>query len=194
MKIPKTYVYSHQQAKSPLALFSILALSVLAVYWPCLQFEFLNFDDGIYVLENSHVNSGLNVENLKWAFSDNAGAHWHPLTWISLMLDCHLYGPSAFVSHAVNVILHIGNTLLLAGFIFAFLGSWRVTALISLLFALHPARIESVAWITERKDVLSVFWGLLSLHVYAFYASAPSVSRYLAFVACFIMVLHRNNV
>jgi len=144
----------------------LLVLATLAVYARVASFEFVNFDDHGYVSDNPHVLDGLSPEGLVWAFTTTSQANWHPLTWISLQLDAELGGASPRVFHATNILLHAGNVLLLFWLFARLTGSvWR-SALVAALFALHPLHVESVAWIAERKDVLSTFTGLAAMHAW----------------------------
>ncbi|MCX6916351.1 MAG: tetratricopeptide repeat protein [Verrucomicrobia bacterium] len=148
----------------------LLALGTIAVYWPATRCDFINYDDPDFVTSNAHVQGGLNWESVKWAFRLNEGDYWHPLTWLSLMLDASLLGQGAGGFHFTNVAFHAANSVLLFGLLRLLTGSlWR-SMVVAALFALHPLRVESVAWVTERKDVLSGFFGLLSLIAYARYA------------------------
>ncbi len=155
----------------------LIVVTVIAVFGPVVQFPFLSFDDNEYITENPHVNNGLHVGAVLWAFTHAHAANWHPLTWVSHMLDVELFGLNAGPHHAVNVLLHALNALL----VFLFLvrttrAPWKAL-LCALLFALHPLRAESVAWVAERKDLLcGVFWwGTLLAHVR--YIEAPSMRR-----------------
>ena len=148
----------------------LLALGTIAVYWPATRWDFINYDDPDFVTSNAHVQGGLNWESVKWAFRLNEGDYWHPLTWLSLMLDASLLGQGAGGFHFTNVAFHAANSVLLFGLLRLLTGSlWR-SMVVAALFALHPLRVESVAWVTERKDVLSGCFGLLSLIAYARYA------------------------
>src|SRR5262245_3313037 len=150
----------------------LLALATLATYWPVHQHEFLNWDDLTYVTGNDYVKGGVTCEGIVWAFTRSYSANWHPLTWISHMLDCQLFGLSACAHHLVSVLFHVANTLLLFGFLRYTTGAlWR-SAFVAALFALHPLRVESVAWIAERKDVLSTFFFLVTLIAYARYVKS----------------------
>jgi Tfp pilus assembly protein PilF len=142
----------------------------LALYWPATGFDFINYDDPQFVTSNAHVQGGLNWEGVKWAFELNQGDYWHPMTWLSLMLDVSLFGQGAGGFHFTNVALHAANGVLLFLLLRRLTASlWR-SAVVAALFALHPLRVESVAWVTERKDVLSGCFGLLALIFYARYA------------------------
>ncbi len=159
-----------------------------------LDHAFVNFDDTYYVTHNKYVRSGLSLENVRWAFTTYHCSNWHPLTWLSLQLDGQLWAgddPATFARgfHLTNVLLHAANAALLFLAVRALTGAfWRSTA-VALLFAVHPLRVESVAWVAERKDVLSVFFGLLALWAYAAYARAPSPLRYAAVAACLALSL-----
>src|ERR1700683_2227195 len=144
----------------------LLAFVTLAVFLPAGRFAFVNFDDNEYITENPPVNHGLTLAGVKWAFTAFHAGNWHPLTWLSHMTDCSLFGLNAGAHHMVSVLFHAANSALL----FALL--WRLTqklwpsATVAALFAWHPLHVESVAWISERKDVLSTFFALLALLSY----------------------------
>jgi tetratricopeptide (TPR) repeat protein len=146
-----------------------LALATLAVYWSVAEHDFVTYDDKDYVTANDHVLSGLKWSNVAWAFQTSQSCSWQPLVWLSHMLDCQLFGVNSAAHHLENVGFHIANTLLL------FLGLRRITgalwrsAVVAALFALHPLHVESVAWLAERKDVLSTFFLLLTLGAYGRY-------------------------
>jgi protein O-mannosyl-transferase len=145
----------------------LLALTTLVVFLPAGGHDFVNYDDPDYVTDNSFVKDGLNWTDLKWAFTTGHASNWHPLTWISLQTDCELFGLNAGALHLINVLFHAANVALL------FWLCWRLTeklwpaALVAALFGWHPLHVESVAWIAERKDVLSTFFALLALLSYA---------------------------
>jgi len=156
-----------------------LAVATVAVYWPVGGYDFTNFDDPGYVSENPHVLAGLTWEGVRWAFTNAQEANWHPLTWLSHMLDCQLFGPSAGRHHLVNVGLHALSILLLFLVLARMTGRRWPSAMVAALFALHPLHVESVAWISERKDVLSALFWMLTMGAYVLYAERPSVIRYL---------------
>jgi Flp pilus assembly protein TadD len=151
--------------------------------------KFINFDDNDYVIRNPHVNSGLTLEGIKWAFTAFHANNWHPITWLSHMVDCEIYGLNAGGHHFTNLILHIINTLLLFLVFKWITGAIWESAFIAALFAIHPLHVESVAWVAERKDVLSAFFGMLTIWAYARYAENLSLSRYLTALLCFIFGL-----
>jgi tetratricopeptide (TPR) repeat protein len=172
-----------------------LALVTLGVYWRVHGFDFLNYDDPDYVTQNDAVKNGLSPEGILWAFTHFRAGNWHPLTWISHMLDVQLFGMHAGAHHIVNVLFHAANAILLFLLLEQLTGArWR-SAMVAALFALHPLHVESVAWIAERKDVLSTFFGLLSLIAYSNCVSPPSTlhpRRRLwgaAAIACFALSL-----
>ncbi len=155
-----------------------LIIATCVAYWPVHQAEFINFDDPTYVTNNPRVFQGLSWAGITWAFRAVYGSNWHPLTWLSHMLDCQIFGADAEGPHLVNVALHALN----AALVFLALrkmtdADWR-SAFVAGLFALHPLHVESVAWISERKDVLSTFFGLLSLLAYAHYTKASGQRGY----------------
>src|ERR1035441_6031482 len=151
-----------------------LTMTTLAVFMPVAWQGFVNYDDSDYVTENAHVQSGLKWENVVWAFKTGHASNWHPLTWLSHMVDCQLFGLKAGGPHLVSVGFHIANTLLLFLLLRRMTGAlWR-SALVAALFALHPLHVESVAWASERKDVLSAFFFLLTIWAYARYAEVQS--------------------
>jgi tetratricopeptide (TPR) repeat protein len=167
---------------------AILAL-VACVFLQVRDFGFVNFDDPSYVSDNVVVRAGLTWRGLSWAFTSFHTGNWHPLTWLSLMLDVQLFGVDPGAHHLVNVALHAANALLLFAVLAAATGSrWR-SALVAALFAVHPLHVESVAWISERKDVLSTLFGFACVGAYARYARAPSPGRYAAVAAAFVLSL-----
>ncbi len=175
-----------------LSIYFILAVSTLLVFWQVRNFDFINYDDDLYVYGNQHVVSGLTFDNIIWAFTTGHATNWHPLTWLSLMLDCQLSlpgGPNPGWIHLMNVLLHLINTLLLFTVLKKMTGSLWSSAFVAAAFALHPMHVESVAWIAERKDVLSTFFLLLTLAAYTGYVRRPSVFRYIAALALFAMGL-----
>jgi len=149
---------------------ALLAILTLATYWPVLRCDFVEFDDFDYVKANPHILTGLSLNNLAWAFQAGYASNWHPVTWLSHMLDAQLFGAGPGGPHLVNLLLHVVNVLLLFAVLKRFTGAFWRAALVAGLFALHPLHVESVAWVSERKDVLSTCFGLLSLCAYGAYA------------------------
>ena len=148
------------------------------VFFQTRQFGFVDLDDGFYVTRNPYVSSGLSRENFAWAFATGATGNWHPLTWLSLMLDVQLFGLRPGPMHATNVGLHTLNVLLLFFLLRLLTGCvWR-SGFVAALFAVHPLHVESVAWISERKDVLSTFFGLAAIWTWARYAQGAGRKWY----------------
>ncbi|MGA8181914.1 MAG: tetratricopeptide repeat protein, partial [Desulfobacterales bacterium] len=162
-----------------------LILVIIVVYMKVQKFDFVGYDDELYVTQNHHVQKGISPEGIKWAFTTFHSANWHPLTWISHMLDCDLYGMNPAGHHWTNVEFHIANTLLLFFILFKMTGAFWQSAFVAALFALHPLHVESVAWISERKDVLSTFFGLLSIAAYCRYVKNSSAKYYLLMIVLF---------
>src|ERR1035441_8333753 len=153
----------------------VLAALVLAVYWPVRHFEFLCFDDPEYVTDKPHVKAGLTWPSIHYALTTGVVGNWHPVTTLSHILDCQIFGVNAGPMHLVNAALHAANAILLFLVLRLMTGAvWR-SAIVAALFALHPLRVESVAWISERKDVLSAFFFLLTLLAYAKYGLESKV-------------------
>ena len=172
---------------------SLVAIT-LAVFWQVNQFNFVSFDDYVYVTHNSDIQSGITLEGIRWAFSTTHAEFWHPLTWLSLMLDYQLYGLNAGGYHITNLVLHILSTLLIFWFFNHMTGAIWKSAFVAALFALHPLHVESVAWVAERKDVLSAFWGMLTLCLYVYYIEKPVIRRYLFVLFGFICALMSKSV
>jgi Flp pilus assembly protein TadD len=150
----------------------LLAAVVFAVYFPVLHYGFVDYDDGDYFFNNAHVQGGFSRANVSWAFTSSEAVNWHPLTWLSLMLDAQLFGQGAAAPHLVNVVLHAANSILLFLLLRRLTGArWQSTA-VAMFFAVHPLHVESVAWVSERKDVLSGFFALLTLLCYERYVRA----------------------
>ena len=145
----------------------VLVLATLAVYWPVTRHEFVHYDDDQYLLDNSHVNTGLSWTNIVWAFENKHAGNWHPLTWMAHMADCQMFGLKPAGHHLVNVLFHTMNSLLLFVFLTRTTGAFWRSALVAAFFAWHPLRVESVAWAAELKDVLSAFFWMLTLLCYA---------------------------
>jgi protein O-mannosyl-transferase len=155
-----------------LVLLALVALNLI-IYAPSLHFGFLHYDDSIYVSENVEVAQGFTWHGLLWAFNLGYAANWHPLTWLSHMLDVQLYGMVAERHHLTSILLHIANSLLLFWLLCRTTRAWRRSAVVALLFAVHPLHVESVAWIAERKDVLSTLFWMLTFHAYVSYTRRP---------------------
>jgi Flp pilus assembly protein TadD len=159
----------------PLILGLLLAVVTLLVYWPVRQCDFLGYDDPLYFSENVQVQAGLTGSGVAWAFTTGDAANWHPLTWLSLMLDAEMFGNHPAGPHLVNLLFHIANSVLVfLLFLRLTAAAWR-SALVAALFALHPLHVESVAWIAERKDLLCAFFFFLTLLAYERYVALSKV-------------------
>jgi Flp pilus assembly protein TadD len=190
-----------------------LAAATLAAFWPVLGHDFVNYDDPDYVIQNPEVRAGLSGPGVRWAFTTFHAANWHPLTWLSLQLDATLWRPDSSAvrlagrllrlpgepltpeqllargCHLTNLLLHTANAVLLLLVLKQMTGAlWR-SALVAALFALHPLHVESVAWVAERKDVLSTFFWILTLGAYGWYIRRPGPLRYAAVTAAFVLGL-----
>ena len=175
----------------------VLLVVTLAVYMPVFRNAFINYDDDVYVYRNSFVKAGLTAKGLAWAFNVGYAGNWHPLTWMSHMADYQFFRDNPAGHHATNLIFHMASTVLLflvlrrmtsrpgsmqAG------SSWK-SAFVAALFALHPLHVESVAWVAERKDVLSTFFWMLTMGAYVLYSEKPSIKRYVPVILLFALGL-----
>jgi tetratricopeptide (TPR) repeat protein len=155
----------------------LLALSTLVIYWPITRHEFINYDDTDYVTQNAYVQAGLSGKSVAWAWGSEVARNWHPVTMLSHILDCQLFGMKAGRHHLTSLVFHIANTLLLFLLLKNMTGAvWR-SGLVAALFALHPLHVESVAWVAERKDVLSTFFFLLTMGAYGRYAAKSEIRK-----------------
>ena len=166
-----------------------LIVTTIVVYWPIHSHEFLNYDDDVYVTENAYVQKGLTQKSIAWAFTSTVSGHWHPLTWLSHMTDVHIFGMNPGWHHTVGLLFHILNTLLLFIALNRMTGNLWCSAAVSALFAIHPMHVESVAWIAERKDVLSTFFWMLTMWCYIRYVEQPGKKRYALILISFILGL-----
>ncbi len=176
-------------AKQKLIIYLILIIITFAVFRQVTQCDFINYDDRFYITENSNIKSGITPGGISWAFSTRYSGLWTPFLWISFMMDYTLYGMNAGGYHLTNLILHILSTLLLFGLFMRMTGAIWKSAFVASLFALHPLHVESVAWVAERKDVLSAFFWMLTLYLYAYYTEKPVIKRYLLVVFSFVGAL-----
>ena len=170
----------------------LLVLMTWTVFWQVQRFGFVNFDDQIYSSQNPYILNGVTVESISWAFSSAScepSANWFPLTWLSLMVDGQLYGEDSGGFHLTNVLFHTANVLLLYGLLMQMTGDRWKSAFVAALFAVHPLNVESVAWISERKGLLSAFFGLISLWAYVRYAQRSSRKWYLVALTAFVLSL-----
>jgi len=156
----------------------LLILTSLIAFGSIIGNDFINFDDNVYITENNYIKAGLNLETIKWTFSAVVSSNWHPLTLLSHALDWSLFGANAGGHHLVSLLWHIGSAILLFLFLSKTTGSLWPSAFVAALYALHPLRVESVAWASERKDVLSMFLGLASIYAYAYYVESSKLSKY----------------
>jgi tetratricopeptide (TPR) repeat protein len=184
--MPIGLVKTHQ---TKIMIILILIVLTLFVYWPLQNFEFVNYDDMTYVVYNYQIQNVLTCRGIIKEFTDTHTGHWHPLTMLSHALDWQLFGEKAGGHHWTNLIIHIFNTILLFLLLNYMTGAiWR-SAAVAALFAIHPINVESVAWIAERKNVLSTFFWILTMLFYAWYARQPSWKRYLPVFLCFVLGL-----
>ena len=171
----------------PWILALVLVVATIALYYPVSHHPFVNYDDDAYVTENAHVRSGLSWNTIQWAFTSFESANWHPLTWVSHALDYQMFQLDPGGHHETNVVLHLVNVLLLFWVLLRATGSPGPSLVVAALFALHPVNVESVAWISERKNLLSMLFFLLALGAYRWYAREPRAARYAAVAALFAL-------
>ena len=176
-------------SQRPILLGALLVLATLLLYGQVTHHEFLLFDDSQYVTRNIHVSTGLNFGNVAWAFTTFHEANWHPLTWLSHMADCQLFGLNSGAHHLVNVALHAANVLLLFWLLQRSTGAvWR-SFFVAALFAVHPLNVETVAWVAQRKSLLCTLFSLLTIAAYGWYARRPDWKKYLVIIAAFALAL-----
>lgn len=166
-----------------------LVAACLFVYGQAVSFGFLNFDDNGYVTENQWVRLGLTVAGVRWAFTAVDYYYWQPVTWLSHMIDCQMFGLRPGWHHLTSLLLHIANVLLLFGLLLRLTAAFWRSALVAAIFALHPTRIESVVWIAERKDLLGGFFFLAAIGCYLRYTERPSRGRYVLVIGAFVLGL-----
>ena len=179
----------NQRLLRVLLLSLLLAAMTIALYWPVQSFDFVNYDDDVFVKDNRQIRDGLSKDGLVWALTTFHGGNWHPLTWVSHMADVEAYGLDAGGHHRTNALIHTAGAVLLFLVLTGMTHAVWASVLVAALYAIHPLHVESVAWVAERKDVLSgVFW-ILTMGAYAWYVRQPTVRRYLLVVLSFIMGL-----
>lgn len=178
--------HDHIQNRYGLVIGVSLIIITFSLYYQVKNFDFINFDDEDYVVQNPYVKKGITGESVKWAFTAFYAGNWHPLTWLSHMIDCELFGLDAGKHHLTNVVFHILNTLLLFIVLKKFTGAIWQSGFVAMLFAIHPLHVESVAWISERKDVLSTFFFLLALWSYLSYVRRHQFLHYLFTMGWFL--------
>ncbi|MGB5218473.1 MAG: tetratricopeptide repeat protein [Smithella sp.] len=166
-----------------------LIAASLAAFGRIAGHDFINYDDNKYITENYQIRSGVNLQSIKWAFGTVEESNWHPLTWISHMIDWNLFGANASGHHIVSLVFHIGAVVLLFLFLSRITNNIWPAAFAAAFFALHPLRVESVAWAAERKDVLSMLFGMASLYAYSFYTETKKLSHYLICLMLFSCAL-----
>jgi tetratricopeptide (TPR) repeat protein len=159
-----------------LSIYFALTVSTLLVFWQVCNFDFVSYDDNYYVYDNPNIQAGITLKSVKWAFTTGRCSNWHPLTWLSLMLDWQLYGNNAGGYHFTNLLFHIVNALLVFIVLKEMTNAVWQSAFVAILFALHPLHVESVAWVSERKDVLSIFFWILTMWAYTRYCNCAAVS------------------
>jgi protein O-mannosyl-transferase len=175
--------------QKPAFMVMALALLVLLLYSPVNHFAFLRWDDSQYVTDNPHVSSGVSLANIRWALTETTAYYWHPLAHISHMTDCQIFGLNAGSHHLVNVLIHAINVCFLFLLLMRATGAFWRSAMVASLFAVHPLNVETVAWVVERKSLLCTFFSLLTFAAYGWYAQKPSVKRYAAIAAAFLLAL-----
>ncbi|HEU5399931.1 MAG TPA: hypothetical protein VFU86_01165 [Terriglobales bacterium] len=177
--------------RSPRAILicAALVLVVLLVYGKVSHCGFLRWDDNLYVTENQHVATGLSGNNIAWALAETGTFYWHPVTWLSHMLDCQLFGLSPGSHHLVNMALHLISAMLLFLLLFKATRSFWRSSVVAALFATHPLNVETVAWISERKSLLSLLFSLLTIAAYGWYTKKPSTKKYGTVAGFFLLAL-----
>lgn len=170
-------------------LYIILALIILIIYWKLQTYEFLNYDDNDFVIENEYIRDGFSAKSLSYAFTDMNSGIWLPVTWLSHIFDCQLFGLNPMGHHWNNLIFHIINSLLVFIILQKMTGAIYRSFFVAVLFAAHPIQIESVAWVSERKNVLSTFFYLITILNYIFYSKSLSTGRYLVVIFFYILGL-----
>lgn len=172
-----------------IAICLFIVVIILFIYGRVVTYDYINFDDNFYVTANKNVQSGITLKNVRWAFSFNELGYWQPLSLISHMIDCRLFGLNPGKHHLINLIFHILNSIFLFIILKQATGAMWRSAMVALLFAIHPINVESVAWIAERKNVLSTFFWMLTMYAYILYVQKQDLHRYLAVTLSFILGL-----
>ena len=181
-------IETHERTKLALVCVALIFVTVIA-FEPVRRNGFVNYDDDKYVTDNPHVLKGLTWESVSWAFGTTHTSNWHPITWLSHMADCEFFGSNQLGHHFSSLAIHIVNVVLLFLVLRRMTGSVWASAFVAAIFGVHPLRVESVAWVAERKDVLSGFFWMLSLFLYARYCERESIGRYAAVFLCFCVGL-----
>lgn len=180
-------LFSHQII--PLLIAVVLFVGTVVLFWPAHDYAFINLDDNIYVQMNPHVQQGVTIETLKWAWKGVHENYWIPLSWMSFMIDTEIFGGGASGYHITNIILHAINVLLLFFLLQSMTGRMWASCCVAILFAIHPLRVESVVWITERKDVLSALFFFLALMAYVRFSKRKRIWSYLLVLLCLLLSL-----
>ncbi len=170
-------------------IYAVLAVAVSAAYWRVFSNGFVNYDDPMYITDNKHIQEGFTWDGVVWAFKSGYAVNWHPVTWLSHMLDCQLFGLNPRGHHLTSLLLHIANTLLLFYVLRKMTGALWASAFAAAVFGLHPLHIQSVGWVSERKDVLSTLFWLLTLLSYIRYVQDRNFKRYLITISLFAVGL-----
>ncbi len=187
--LPATDKNHPKSIKKNLLIISLLIVSTFMAFWQVTHSDFNYFDDPQYVTENRHIQGGLTIEGIQWAFTTGHASNWHPLTWISHMVDVQLFGLQPGWHHLTNLMFHLANTVLLFLILHRLTKAFWQSAFVAALFTLHPLHVESVAWVAERKDVLSTFLWMLTMGTYVSYVARPGLMRYLGLICCFALGL-----
>ncbi|MHC4912417.1 MAG: tetratricopeptide repeat protein [Planctomycetota bacterium] len=172
-----------------LPIYVFLVVATLTVFWPVQKYSFLDYDDHQYVTDNQHVKAGLTSEGIIWAFTTGHVSNWHPLTWLSHMLDCQLFGTDPGRHHLINLLIHTISTIVLFAVFKKVTGAVWLSGFVAAAFAFHPLHVESVAWIAERKDVLSGLFWMLTMAVYLRYVRQRTIGSYVGTIAVFALGL-----
>jgi protein O-mannosyl-transferase len=189
LRAPAHGKLSSLQSRPALAVCIALVVANLLIYAPVRQFDFTNTDDPVYVTDQPNVLGGLSWASVKWALTDANVPYWHPLTFLSHMLDVEMYGTNAAGHHLTSVVLHVACAVMLFALLLRMTGAFWRSAIVAALFSLHPLRVESVAWIAERKDVLSAFFWIATMMAYLHYVRRPGFKRYATMVVLFALGL-----
>jgi hypothetical protein len=187
--MPARTLYNGSPFTNGVAVSLLLAAMTIVLYWPVQSFDFVNYDDDVFVKDNRQIWDGLSKDGLVWAFTTFHGGNWHPLTWISHMADVESCGLDAGGHHRTNALIHTAGAVLLFLVLTGIRMRFGPVFSFATLFAIHPLHVESVAWVAERKDVLSGFFWILTMGAYAWYVRQPTVLRYLLVVLSFVMGL-----
>jgi tetratricopeptide (TPR) repeat protein len=189
ISLPSSGAFAMLKNKQDLIISVLLLVATLSVFWWVRNCDFIIFDDPLYVTQNQHIEQGLTLEGIKWAFTTGYAANWHPLTWISHMLDVQFFGLKPGWHHLSNLVYHTVNVLLLFFVLRRMTNARWESAFVAALFALHPLHVESVAFVAERKDVLSALFWILTMGAYCTYVERPGLKRYLIVVIFFALGL-----